>query len=181
MSSKQTFGAGIWHFATYVDRYATDGYGPPRGLIEMIDMAGQVDDLTVVDINYPFADTSVSLDDVEEALQRNKLSIIGITPEIYTQQFAKGAFTNPDPGIRRLANEMINEGQTGPGIDALRKMTEHFPDYVAAYFKAAQALAESGETDEAREIVKTGIETAGRVGDDHAAREMTEFLQMLNG
>ena len=28
--SKQRYGAGIWHFATYVDRYATDGYGPPR-------------------------------------------------------------------------------------------------------------------------------------------------------
>ena len=24
------FGAGIWHFATYLDRYATDGYGLPR-------------------------------------------------------------------------------------------------------------------------------------------------------
>ena len=30
------FGAGIWHFATYKDRYATDGYGPPVGLLEQI-------------------------------------------------------------------------------------------------------------------------------------------------
>ncbi len=107
--SNQKYGAGIWHFATYVDRYATDGYGPARSLIEMIDLAGQVDDLSVVDINYPFADTSLSLDTVEEALRRNNLSVIGITPEIYTRQFAKGAFTNPDPGIRRLANEMCND------------------------------------------------------------------------
>ena len=28
------FGAGIWHFATYVDRYATDGYGAPRSIID---------------------------------------------------------------------------------------------------------------------------------------------------
>jgi xylose isomerase len=107
--SNQKYGAGIWHFATYVDRYATDGYGPPRSLIEMIDLAGQVDDLSVVDINYPFADPSLSLDSVEEALKRNKLSVIGITPEIYTRVFAKGAFTNPDPGVRRLANEMVND------------------------------------------------------------------------
>lgn len=106
---QQKYGAGIWHFATYVDRYATDGYGPPRTLIEMIDLAGQVDDLSVVDINYPFADPDLSLDAVESALARNKLSVIGITPEIYTKQFAKGAFTNPDPGIRRLANEMCND------------------------------------------------------------------------
>jgi xylose isomerase len=107
--SNQRYGAGIWHFATYVDRYATDGYGPPRSLIEMIDLAGQVDHLSVVDINYPFADSDLSLDSVEAALKRNQLSVIGITPEIYTRQFAKGAFTNPDPGIRRLAHEMVND------------------------------------------------------------------------
>ena len=109
MTSKLKFGAGIWHFATYVDRYATDGYGPPRSLIEMIDLAGQVDDLSVVDINYPFVDPGLSLDEVGAALDRNGLSVIGITPEIYTRQFAKGAFTNPDPGIRRLASEMVND------------------------------------------------------------------------
>lgn len=109
MSSKVRFGAGIWHFATYVDRYATDGYGPPVSLIEAIDKAGQVGDLSVVDLNYPFVDPKLSLDEVEVALKRNNLGVIGITPEIYTRQFSKGAFTNPDPGVRRLANELIND------------------------------------------------------------------------
>lgn len=109
MSNAQKYGAGIWHFATYVDRYATDGYGPPRTLLEMIDMAGQVEDLSVVDINYPFADPSISLDQVEDALQRNGLEVIGITPEIYTRKFAKGAFTNPDAGVRREAAAMIDD------------------------------------------------------------------------
>jgi len=107
--STQRYGAGIWHFATYVDRYATDGYGPPRTLLEMIDLAGQVDDLSVVDINYPFPGGGVSIEEVEAALEHNNLSVIGITPEIYTRQFAKGAFTNPDPGVRRLANAMVND------------------------------------------------------------------------
>ncbi len=107
--SKQRYGAGIWHFATYVDRYATDGYGPPRTLLEMIDLAGQVEDLSVVDINHPFPGGGVSVEEVETALKRNNLSVIGITPEIYTRQFAKGAFTNPDPGVRKLANEMVND------------------------------------------------------------------------
>ena len=106
-NSTQKYGAGIWHFATYVDRYATDGYGPPRTLIEMIDLAGQVRDLSVVDINYPWS-SSISLEAVEEALKRNNLSVIGITPEIYTRRFAKGAFTNPDAGVRRRANELCN-------------------------------------------------------------------------
>jgi xylose isomerase len=107
--SKLKFGAGIWHFATYVDRYATDGYGPPVSLIEAIDKAGQVGDLSVVDLNYPFVDPNLSLDEVEVALKRNNLGVIGITPEIYTRQFSKGAFTNPDPGVRRLANAMCND------------------------------------------------------------------------
>lgn len=103
------FGAGIWHFATYVDRYATDGYGEPRSLIDAIDLAGQVGDLSYVDLNYPFVDKTLELDRVAEALERNKLKVIGITPEIYTRVFAKGAFTNPDPGVRRLANELVND------------------------------------------------------------------------
>ncbi|HWU15071.1 MAG TPA: TIM barrel protein [Caulobacter sp.] len=107
--SKPRFGAGIWHFAAYVDRYATDGYGPPVSLIEAIDKAGQVGELSVVDLNYPFVDPKLSLDDVEVALKRNNLGVIGITPEIYTREFAKGAFTNPDPGVRRRANELIND------------------------------------------------------------------------
>ena len=37
---KQQFGAGIWHFATYVDRYATDGYGEPRSVLDAIELAG---------------------------------------------------------------------------------------------------------------------------------------------
>ena len=28
MTDLPIFGAGIWHFATYKDRYATEGYGP---------------------------------------------------------------------------------------------------------------------------------------------------------
>ncbi|WP_068082777.1 sugar phosphate isomerase/epimerase family protein [Novosphingobium rosa] len=106
--SKLTFGAGIWHFATYLDRYATDGYGPAKTLIEMIDLAGQVRDLSVVDINAPWS-PDISVDEVEVALKRNNLSVIGITPEIYTREFSKGAFTNPDAGVRRRANEMCNQ------------------------------------------------------------------------
>jgi len=107
--SKLRFGAGIWHFATYVDRYATDGYGEPRNVIEAIDLAGKVRDLSVVDINYPFFGGEFSNAEIKAALDRNKLGVIGITPEIYTREFRKGAFTNPDPGIRRRAHELITE------------------------------------------------------------------------
>ena len=34
MSEMPVFGAGIWHFATYKDRYATESYGQPVGLLD---------------------------------------------------------------------------------------------------------------------------------------------------
>ena len=68
MSDLPVFGAGIWHFATYMDRYATEGYGPPVGLLEQIDKAGAVGDLSVVDLNWPFAGFDGTLDDVKAAL-----------------------------------------------------------------------------------------------------------------
>jgi xylose isomerase len=93
------FGAGLWHFASYVDRYATDGYAPPVTTLEQIDRAGQVGDLSYVDVPYPFTQ-GVTVDDVSAALKRNGLRAIGVTPEIYMRKYAKGAFTNPDPQVR---------------------------------------------------------------------------------
>ena len=109
MPHEQVYGAGIWHFATYVDRYATDGYGEPRTILDAIDLAGKVRDLSVVDLNYPFFGGDFSNAQVGEALERNKLSVIGITPEIYTKDFVKGSFTNPDPGVRELAHDLITD------------------------------------------------------------------------
>ena len=94
---------------TYVDRYATDGYGEPRDVIEAIDLAGQVRDLSVVDLNWPFFGGSFSKAQIKAALDRNKLSVIGITPEIYTKTFRKGAFTNPDASLRKAAHDLITE------------------------------------------------------------------------
>ncbi|MEV4473109.1 MULTISPECIES: sugar phosphate isomerase/epimerase family protein [Nonomuraea] len=104
-----TFGAGIWHFATYKDRYATDGYGPPVGLLEQIDRAGAVGELSVVDLNWPFAGFDGTLDDVKAALATNHLSAIAITPEIYTRDFVKGSFTNPDPAVRKKAIALMHD------------------------------------------------------------------------
>ena len=104
------FGAGIWHFGQYVDRYATDGYGPPVSTLEAIDRAGQVGSLSVVDLTFPFAPADLPVADVADALKRNSLRAIAITPEIYTRKFVKGAFTNPDAAVRREAIELISAG-----------------------------------------------------------------------
>jgi xylose isomerase len=103
------FGAGIWLFGQFVDRYATDAYGPEVSTLEAIDFAGSVGDIEVLDINYPFTD-GVSVSDVRTALERNGISAWCITPHIYTREFRAGAFTNPDPAVRRRALELCEEG-----------------------------------------------------------------------
>jgi xylose isomerase len=104
MSTKQelTFGAGLWMFGQFVDRYATDAYGPPVGVLEAIDRAGAVGDLVALDINYPF-DEGVTVDQIRDALAKNRLRCHAITPASYSRKFQKGALTNPDPALRRAA------------------------------------------------------------------------------
>ncbi len=102
------FGAGLWNFATYLDRYAVDGYGAARSTIEQIELAAATEDITWVDITYPFSE-GVSLDDVKHALAEHGIRCIGITPEIYRHEHCKGAFTNPDPVKRASAMKIMNE------------------------------------------------------------------------
>jgi xylose isomerase len=103
-----TFGAGLWMFGQFIDRYATDAYGPPVSTLEAIAKAGEVGLLSVVDINYPFSE-GVSIEQVVEAFEKARLRAIAVTPAIYSRRFCKGAFTNPDPGVRREAIELCKE------------------------------------------------------------------------
>ena len=116
MSDEPVFGAGLWNFATYVDRYAVDGYGDPRSTIEQIDLAGRVGDIAYVDINFPWT-PGVTTDDVKAALERNGLRAIGVTPDIYLREHQMGAFTNPDPAKRESAR-LIMQG----AADAVREL-----------------------------------------------------------
>ncbi|MDX2033466.1 MAG: sugar phosphate isomerase/epimerase family protein [Blastocatellia bacterium] len=101
MSRTPTFGAGIWMFGQFVDRYATDAYGPPVDTLKAIDRAGEVGELVALDVNYPFSDPGITVAEVKAALERNRLEAIAITPAIYTREFQRGSFTNPDAAVRR--------------------------------------------------------------------------------
>jgi xylose isomerase len=107
MTDYPPFGAGLWHFASYLDRYATDGYAPPVSTLEQIERAGEVGDLSYVDVPYPFTE-GVSVEQVKQALAEHGLQAIGVTPEIYMRHFSKGAFTNPDAEIRADALAVLN-------------------------------------------------------------------------
>jgi xylose isomerase len=101
------FGAGVWLFGRFIDRYATDGYGPAVGICEAIRLAGEVEGLEALDLNFPFWDEGEELDRVREALSAAGLRASAITPEIYTRKFRAGGFTNPDAQIRREAQGLV--------------------------------------------------------------------------
>ncbi|MGK3115261.1 sugar phosphate isomerase/epimerase family protein [Pantoea rwandensis] len=105
------FGAGLWHFANYIDRYAVDGYGPALSTLDQIKLAGSVEDLSYVDVPYPFTE-GVTVEQVKQALADAGLKAIGVTPEIYLRKFSRGAFTNPDAAIRQQAFELMHEAAT---------------------------------------------------------------------
>src|SRR5215470_10787221 len=110
MMSNYEFGAGIWMFQQFVDRYATDAYGPSVSTLEAIERAAAVGDIKVLDINYPFAGDSVTVEQVRNALQRTGQRAQAITPHLYMREFQMGSFTNPDAVVRRKAIDLGKQG-----------------------------------------------------------------------
>ena len=109
MAQALTFGTGIWAFGQFVDRYAADGYGPPRSTREMIEAAARVPDLVYLDINVPFATESMTAQQVKQMLDDNGLICRATTPHIYMHDYVKGAFTNPDAAVRRQTRGRVEE------------------------------------------------------------------------
>lgn len=78
-----------------------------------------------------------------------------------------------------LAMELDKEGDHDASLAKLNELTADTPPYVPAFFMAGQQLARLDRVNEARDVLRTGIETAREQGDAHAAGEMSEFLASL--
>jgi thioredoxin-like negative regulator of GroEL len=78
-----------------------------------------------------------------------------------------------------LAMELDKEGRHDESLTKFRELTADKPPYIAAFFMAGQQLARLGRTEEARAILRDGIEVARTQNDAHAAGEMSEFLASL--
>ena len=113
------YGTGIWAFGQFVDRYAGDGYGPSRSTEEMLDAAAQVQGLTYLDINVPFATDSLNAHDVKTMLDDRGLKCRATTPHIYMREYSRGAFTNPDSELRlRTLNRVEEAVEAAAVLDA---------------------------------------------------------------
>ena len=78
-----------------------------------------------------------------------------------------------------LAMELAKEGNLDDSVARLRELTKGDPPYVPAFFMAGQQLAQQSKVEEARTMLREGIEEARHQGDLHAAGEMSEFLVTL--
>jgi thioredoxin-like negative regulator of GroEL len=78
-----------------------------------------------------------------------------------------------------LAMELEKEGDHDRSLSLLPGLTEDAEPYAAAFFMAAKQLVPLGRLDEARQMLRAGIDHARNAGDSHMASEMSEFLTTL--
>ncbi len=80
-----------------------------------------------------------------------------------------------------LAMELQKESRHDESLARLGELMREEPPHVPSFFMAAQQLAGLERIDEARGVLRDGIEQARQQGDSHAAGEMSEFLAGLGG
>jgi thioredoxin-like negative regulator of GroEL len=78
-----------------------------------------------------------------------------------------------------LAMELEKEQNFEASLEIFRALMAEDPPYVAAFFRSGQQLASLGRIEEARAVLRDGIEAARQQDDAHAAGEMSEFLASL--
>ena len=94
------------------------------------------------------------------------------------EQIERMLADDPDDVFLRysLALEMESAGEWEAGLEILEALARGTPPYVPALQMAAQHLVASERFDDARRVLREGIEEARRQGNAHAAREMSELL-----
>lgn len=78
-----------------------------------------------------------------------------------------------------LAMEYFKIGRHDDALAQFDRVTEIDPDYVAAYLHKSNALVALGRKEEAKPVLRKGIEVARRTRNPHAADEMTDLLKVL--
>jgi hypothetical protein len=76
--------------------------------------------------------------------------------------------------------QCLRDGDLPEGRERLADLIADDPDgQIAAYQQLGQSFLDTGENDQARSILRTGIEKARRFGDQHAAAEMSGLIDYL--
>ena len=76
-----------------------------------------------------------------------------------------------------LGRSLLEVGRPDQAVDPLRRATTLNPGYGAAFRDLGRALMDSGELEEAAEVLEAGIEPSERAGDLQTVRELESFLR----
>ena len=102
-------------------------------------------------------------------------------PDDRVAQLTEILSLNPADSFARyaLGMEYSNAGKVDAAVAEFKTLLQQTPNYVNAYFMAAQALAGAQRTDEATKLLRDGIATAQRTNNRHAESEMQALLDEL--
>jgi hypothetical protein len=78
-----------------------------------------------------------------------------------------------------LACELDSEGRGKEAWNLFAGLIADDPPHVPSFLRGAQLLVQLDRIDEARGVLRTGIEAARQQGNAHAAGEMAELLASL--
>ncbi len=102
-------------------KIGSEKYWPGKNRITTIDLierAATVDGLNAADLNFPDHFEGTSPADLKSAMDASGVALNGLAMRYYTDPgFKLGAFTHPDPSVRKAAVDL-----TRRGIDTLRGM-----------------------------------------------------------
>src|ERR1700704_3262147 len=88
----------------------------------------------------------------------------------------------PDDAFTRygLAMECVNSGDSAGADTHFRELLQRNAEYVPAYLMYAQFLSRESRTEEAKQVLNTGITIASQKGDAHARSEMESLFSELS-
>ena len=78
-----------------------------------------------------------------------------------------------------LAMELRTQGQMQEAWQGFEALLNSHPDYIAAYAPAADTLVSLGRTQEARDLLRQGIEQCERKGQSHARDQLQAALDAI--
>jgi Tfp pilus assembly protein PilF len=90
--------------------------------------------------------------------------------------------SNPNDAFSRygMALDCFREGDLSAADTHFRTILRNNAEYVPAYLMYAQMLSQNDRRDEAKTVLRQGIEAATRAGNQHARSEMENLLAELS-
>lgn len=100
------FSVGIWAFSPCGDRFSPQGYRKSLALEEQFELLSKVEELDGVILQCPNVVNEDNVGKVKQLLDDAGLEAAAVDANLFSGEFTKGGFTNPDPGLRQKAVEI---------------------------------------------------------------------------